>query len=217
MKKAFTMLELILVIVVVAILSVVIAPRFSDSQLREAADQIISHIRYTQHLAMIDDKFAPTDANWYKARYQILFHHDNSGDKHLIYTIYSDKNKNSTSTPTSDEIVVDPATKRKLTGNSTYTTTYMEQLDLTQKYGISEINVCSNSIDATGGGSSSRIYFDNTGRPYYLNATASMDGGVGLGDLLANTCNIVFKSNDGNFTISIEPETGYVHLNSISY
>ncbi|WP_300362599.1 type II secretion system protein [Hydrogenimonas sp.] len=216
MKKAFTMLELILVIVVVAILSVVMIPRFSDSQLREAADQIISHIRYTQHLAMIDDRFKPDDQNWFRSRYQVFFHHDNSGDKHLIYTIYYDKNKNSTSTPTTDEIVTDPATKRKLTGNSTYTSSYMEQLDLTHKYGMEEINICGNTIDTTGG-STSRIYFDNTGRPYYMNATSTMDNSVGLGDLLSNTCDIVFKSSDGNFTVSIEPETGYVHLSSINY
>ncbi|WP_300367295.1 prepilin-type N-terminal cleavage/methylation domain-containing protein, partial [Hydrogenimonas sp.] len=51
-KNAFTMLELIIVIVVVGILSAIMIPRFSDDKLREAADQIMSHIRYTQHLAM---------------------------------------------------------------------------------------------------------------------------------------------------------------------
>ena len=56
-KKAFTMLELVFVIVVSGILAATFIPRFDRDNLQEAADQVISHIRYTQHLAMVDDKF----------------------------------------------------------------------------------------------------------------------------------------------------------------
>ena len=64
MKKAFTMLELVFVIVIVGILSYFVSSSFQRNPLREAADQVVSHIRYTQHLAMIDDKFDPNDARF---------------------------------------------------------------------------------------------------------------------------------------------------------
>ena len=61
MKKAFTMLELVFVLVVIGILAAVMIPNMQSTALREAAIQVVSHIRYTQHLAMIDDKFDTTD------------------------------------------------------------------------------------------------------------------------------------------------------------
>ena len=65
MKKAFTMLELVLVIVIVGILSFALVNGWERNTLREAADQLVNHIRYTQHLAMQEDKFDPaaTTAN----------------------------------------------------------------------------------------------------------------------------------------------------------
>ena len=56
MKKAFTMLELVVVIVVIGIIAVAALPRINDDHIAEAADQVMSHIRYTQHLAMQDSK-----------------------------------------------------------------------------------------------------------------------------------------------------------------
>lgn len=73
MKKAFTLLELVFVIVVIGILAAVIIPNTRTNPVREAAIQLVSHIRYTQHLAMVDDKFDATNNNWYKNRWQIVF------------------------------------------------------------------------------------------------------------------------------------------------
>jgi prepilin-type N-terminal cleavage/methylation domain-containing protein len=57
MKRfAFTMLELIFVIIVIGILAVLAMPSFNKNSLAEAAEQVAGHIRYTQHLAMVDDK-----------------------------------------------------------------------------------------------------------------------------------------------------------------
>lgn len=82
MKKAFTMLELIMVIVVIGILAAVILPRTDSNRAREAATQLISHIRYTQHLAMIDDKFDSTaGSNWYRNLWQIVF---NNGSYSIV-------------------------------------------------------------------------------------------------------------------------------------
>ena len=73
MKKAFTMLELVFVIIVIGILAAVIIPSTRTNPAQEAAIQLISHIRYTQHLAMIDDKYDATNTNWFLNRWQIRF------------------------------------------------------------------------------------------------------------------------------------------------
>jgi len=98
MKKAFTMLELIFVIVVIGILAAVIIPNTKSNPADEAAIKLLSEIRYTQHLALIDEKFNSNNT-WYKNRWQITF----SGNQ---YSIVSDNNNTFAKNPqiTSDEI-----------------------------------------------------------------------------------------------------------------
>ena len=82
MKKAFTMIELVFVIVVIGILAAVIIPNTRTNRLYEAATQLVSHIRYTQHLGMVDDKFDSGNANWHRNRWQIRF----TGNQYSIAT-----------------------------------------------------------------------------------------------------------------------------------
>ena len=89
MKKAFTMLELVFVLVVIGILAAVMIPEMKSNKTREEATQLITHIRYTQHLAMVDDKFdATAGSNWFRNRWQIRF----SGTGNSFYSIVSDDN-----------------------------------------------------------------------------------------------------------------------------
>ena len=82
MKKAFTLVELIFVVVVIGILAFSLWPKKQPIQALAAARQIVAHIRYTQHLALNDDKFAThtdtggTDSiakDWYKRLWRITF------------------------------------------------------------------------------------------------------------------------------------------------
>jgi len=73
MKKAFTMIELIFVLVVIGILAATIIPRMKTNPVQEAAIDLVAQIRYTQHLAMSDDKYDKNNASWYKNRWQIVF------------------------------------------------------------------------------------------------------------------------------------------------
>ena len=76
MKKAFTLLELVFVIVIAGILAFVLIPKSSDTKLLESANQLISHIRYAQQLALNNDQFDPNDENWYKKMWRIEFEHN---------------------------------------------------------------------------------------------------------------------------------------------
>ncbi|WP_434637820.1 type II secretion system GspH family protein [Sulfurimonas sp. NW7] len=94
MKKAFTLLELVFVIVVIGILAAVILPRVKTNPVAEAAVHLLSQIRYTQHLAIIDDKFTQNNT-WYKDRWQIVL----NGNR---FSIVSDNNTRFAKDPQTD-------------------------------------------------------------------------------------------------------------------
>jgi len=220
MHKAFTILELLVVILLISILSVMVAQRLPDDHLRTAADQVISHIRYTQHLAMIDNKYDPEVEDWYKERWQIFF--SKSSDTELgdawAYTIFSDDFTH-TGKPDPSEIAVNPEdhTKR-LTGGYTSGASGIEYsdenatkaLNIGRQYGIADV------VFTNCGSTAKRIAFDSTGRPYHgdlSNATSPYD------KLLTTQCQISLcltscntAQEDEKITIAVEAETGYVHI-----
>ena len=129
-KKAFTLIELIMIIVVVGILAVAVIPRVDRDTLVEATNQVASHVRYTQHLAMLDDKYDPKDPNWYRNRWKITFNNNSysitSGDTNAKNPQAPGKDLNPTGSP---------------------------ELNLERKYGITNIaSTCGNNIifDETG-------------------------------------------------------------------
>ena len=84
MKKAFTLLELVFVIVVIGILAAVIIPRTTSNAVAEKAIELLSQIKNTQHLAMIDDKYSNV-STWMRNKWQITI----NGNQ---YSVVSDNN-----------------------------------------------------------------------------------------------------------------------------
>jgi len=212
LKKAFTLIELVLVIVIIGILSTQISPNFNRDGLQEAANQIVSHIRYTQHLAMMDNKFDPKDPAWYQDRWQIDFR-DPSTDN-VYYTIYQDLNRNgSASTVVSNnEIAKNPLNpKQLLTALSSNMAVNSKEMMLHEKYGITSVTF-SSSCRYYG---SKRISFDYLGRPLYgkPNTLITMYAGNKKVRLIKTQCTITLNDVDNrSIVIAIEPETGYTHI-----
>jgi len=217
LKKAFTLLELVFVIAVVGILAAIIIPNTSTNPLREAAIQLVSHIRYTQHLAMVDDKFDLNNAKWFQGRWQIKFSKTGGSDDKWAYAIFSDAGAYN-GWPNVNETAVNPLDSgKKLTGGySAGSIAYNDadasnKLNLGHSYGVE-------SIDMIGGcnitnDSLKRIAFDHQGRPiagalHYIGMTSAYKDIK----LIQSTCKIVLKNFDGNVTIAVEPETGYAHI-----
>lgn len=191
-------------------------PSFNSNPLQKAAEQVANHIRYTQHLAMVDDKFDPTDALykanpgytatydhlWFREYWRIRFYTNSSN---VYYAVFSDRDREGNiDTSTHIEPAIDPLTGLYLyVGNSTSDPKNNLNMNLTDTYNI--INVSSNcdtgNID---------IYFDNLGRPY----NGSIAGSNPYSAVLQNDCNISLQhQTDGNATITVRPETGYVSVN----
>jgi len=130
-RSAFTMLELVFVIIVIGILAVLAMPNFNRHPLQEAAEQVASHIRYTQHLAMVDDKFDPADGNWWKRKWQFKI----TGTS---YDVFSDSVTINGSVD-AGEAAIDPLTK-----------TPISAINLATDYGITAITASTFAFDNMG-------------------------------------------------------------------
>jgi len=216
MKKAFTMIELVFVIVIVGIISVMIAPNFQGNNLRQAADQLVSHIRYTQHLAMMDNKFDINDDDWFQERWQIAFVTPaDAFAEGWAYTIFGSTDHDAN--PDNGEVAVNPLNPSKLlTGGYTGFQTFDNpastiEMNLGKTYGIENI-LFSNTCQFAG---SQRISFDSIGRPL-RGSPAGFGFSYQANRLIQDSCVITLcqtnPCDDNNVSVQIEPETGYTHI-----
>jgi type II secretory pathway pseudopilin PulG len=208
MKRfAFTMLELVFVIIVIGILAVLAMPNFNRHPLQEAAEQVANHIRYTQHLAMVDDKFDPNDTRWYLENWQFEFKRFTTPLR-IYYEIYSDIDHNGNSdTVSPEETARDPLTHDYLDGSNKNT-------DIVRKFAIKSVTF-SPSCHVNTSSAIGELAFDHLGRPYYY--ITGDPGGKPLATnmyqyLLKGDCNITLTHPDGTAVITIRPETGYVSV-----
>jgi len=239
MKKAFTMIELVFVMVIIAILSSLAIPNFEQDRLRQAAEQVVSHIRYTQHLALLDNKFQSISSNpgdivedkraqyWYKGSWQIRFLRSAGGtDNEWAYTIFSDGPNDSVSASGLDDYNGNPNhTEGEIASNilNPYNAITRDgqvlsggsaQLDWDSVNATSSLCIGHKFgiKDMTFTNCLQRIAFDNLGRP--IRSLSS------LNDLITLTCRIELCTIDNcnnagtseKITIGIEPQTGYAHI-----
>jgi len=189
-KSAFTMLELVFVIVVIGIISAVMIPRIDRDNLAEAANQVVSHIKYTQHLAMTENMYDDNIVNWFQRRWQIQFYACGG------YAVHSDTDMSGG--VAQNESAQDPQTKLSLftTGLCTENATSFDKVVLSSYFDI--VNI------ATAGCGGLNIGFDNLGRPY---ETMNLNG------LLKQDCDITLTAGSGDgVVIRIVPETGYTYI-----
>jgi prepilin-type N-terminal cleavage/methylation domain-containing protein len=208
-KKAFTMIELVFVVVVIGILAALAIPRLDRDLKQEAADNILSAIRYTQHLALLDDKQKFNKDKWQQRFWRIYF---GTCDGKAFYSVGSDDNMESSSNARVDfsESAIDPANGKHMWAyDGNCAGSYgMDKLSpnifIGKKYGIT-------SIQPSGGCSNKYIGFDHLGRPYgsaFPTSTVPDNSGV-----IHTPCTLTFTmSNGDSFQIKIEPETGYAYI-----
>ena len=202
--KAFTIIELVFVIVVLGILAALALPRMERDLRQEAKDNLLSAIQYTQHLALTDNKTDPTDPTWQKELWQIRFStSDATNNKAFFYTISSDTNQ--LGNVDKNETAIDPANGKYMynfSGNTEIHADESPNIFIGKTYGI-------NAINFTGGCSAQHIAFDNLGRPHNGIGGAAND----YRTYMSQDCNIEFGFADGSITplnVTIATETGHV-------
>ncbi len=200
-RVAFTMIELVMVIVVLGILAALAMPRLDRDIRQEAADNILSAIRYTQHLALTDNKHKFNRTDWQKALWQIRFPTSGSGS----YTIGT--NMDYDTNIDADEAAVDPSNGKIMHSTATNAS---PNIDITKKYGINSITF--NGCAGQSASSAMHIAFDNLGRPH----RGVTQGATNIYATYVNNgnCQITFDAPafDSSFIIEIKQETGYAHI-----
>ena len=203
-RFAFTMIELVMVIVLLGILASLALPRLERDLSQEAADDVLSQIRYTQHLALMDDKHLFNKAKWQRRFWQIMF---TTCDGGLVYRLGADDDMNSTSTFSEAEAATDPLNGKPLygTNGNCNTAGTNPNVLLGKKYGIV-------SISNTGGCTGKHIGFDHLGRPH---VSFSASATPNYSSYMNTECVFTFTmSNATTFKIKIAPETGYAFIDT---
>ena len=207
-KSAFTMIELVFVIVVLGILSSIAMGRMERDLSQEASSSILSHIRLAQQLAISDNKHR-SDNNplWQRAYWQIQFRQCLNGD--WSYRVGSDIGLDGGVNSLGKlESAINPIDGKYLftTDCQNLGSDESQSVRLTKKFGIQNINsTCTQSIG-----------FDYLGRPHRGVNYNSAD----FSNIMTNDCTLTFFlssdiNNDGSidnndsFSISVQAETGH--------
>jgi len=185
MKKAFTMLELIFILVVIGILAATIIPSMRTNPVQEAAVDLQSQIRYVQHLAMVDDKYDSTNSTWMANRWQIVF----SGTNNNEYSItHFNINSGVASTQT---YAKNPQTKAD-----------MQDISLKHNLTVSLTGSCAGQTN---------IAFDHLGRPMTGDLSDDTTAYVST-QLISQPCIVTLSDGSENLDINISQETGYASI-----
>lgn len=222
MKKAFTLIEVIFIIVVVGILSTIAISRFNSKDLLRGAEMVARDIEYVKHLAVIDDNRVPND--------MLQTHNNNNnfwaitfigigGDPKMSIFKYTNPSINYGTVQTA---VVDYLDKEKFLTLTVRNGKDDDIIDgsviktsprvyLKKTYGIKLINNDKCLVDNRGGGKSSinTILFNEEGVPYVANS----NGGIFYYfQKLTEICTFKIHAGSDTKCIDIYPETGYVKV-----
>ena len=189
------MIELIFVIVVIGIITAVMLPRIDRDNVYEAAQQLESHLKYAQHLSMIDNAYDDASPTWYRNRWGVYFD--------TVTTRYGIKK--STDGASTWKFAKDPVTGTDISGAVDSST------DLLDKFNITSItSPVGNSCNTK-----KIMYFDSLGRPYTFTNVPSAAPSPQSG-LISTDCEITLNSSGHNATITVKKETGYISITAFN-
>ena len=204
--KAFSLIETIIIISIIAILSYLTLPKTNSNDLELISSKIVLYLKQTRYQALIDNQYDPTNMKWQKKRWSMKFFRCNKKVGGLYYLIYSDKN--TTGQIKKEHTLKDPLTKKYLYSFHTCTQTKdsSKYVLLTKNFDIVDVSLSCNSTDSLG-----QISFGSDGRVYSrLENTIEKTNKYEI----KNPCTLKITHKNGDYKeIIIEPLTGYIYIN----
>ena len=209
-KSAFTMIELVFVIVILGILASVAMGRMERDLKQEASSTILSHIRLAQQLALNDNKHrSDNDSKWQTAYWRFEYEKCDGVDRY-IYRVGSDADLSGGINKV--ESAIDPINGKYIWAdgacNSFDDLSSNESRDvyLYGRFGVEHVAHSTTSGSCT----SQNIGFDFLGRPHTGIASYKDNNSANFQKLMTEDCILTFSMSNGEeFKIKIEAETGH--------
>jgi len=206
-RSGFTMLELVMVIIVMGIIASVAMPQMDRDTKQEGADTILSDIRLTQLMALMDYRQAFNKPKWQRSFWKFSVESCASGTG-LFVGVGSDKNLEGDTDE--KEAAIDSANGKPMFWRNQEECTnggdnsVSSEIFITKKYGIKEIKGeggCKNI---------QHIGFDHLGRPHVSFSTSTKPD---YSTYMDKACTFTFLlQNSDSFQIRILPESGYAFI-----
>ena len=221
-KSAFTMIELVFVIVVLGILASLAMGRMDRDLKQEAASTILSHIRLAQQLALRDNKHrSDNNSKWQKAYWRFEYQPcTKSLNTEWTYRVGSDINFGGKISRT--ESAVNPMDGKYLYTNGDCKNLVSNESPtvlLTKQFGIRNISLTGCAIPSGSTTVARHVAFDYLGRPHrgvggYNTVSKQFTKKVRTDCKLTFTLSIDEDDNgvDDTFSIIIERETGHSYI-----
>lgn len=203
MKKSFTLLELILVILLLSFLTTLFIPKKIDNSLDELKDRIILQMKHLRYKSLINNKYDKEDSLWFKKRWTFKFFRCSKNVGGFYYVMYSDENKKGK--PNLEESIKDPLSNKYIYSSNKCeeTNNTSKYVLITKKFHIQDINISCNSTSSIG-----QISFGNDGKVY--SKLSSEDNNHNDYEI-EEKCTITMKnSKNDEVKIYIENKTGYI-------
>jgi Tfp pilus assembly protein FimT len=197
---AFSLLELIFIIVLISIASLITIPKVKISKLNIATDKIILYLNYTRYIAFIDNKFDIDDNEWQKKRWSLKFQNCSDKNDGMYYVVYSDMS-GGTAAFKKKECLKDPLNFKYLYSGYDCVPSSNESKNilLTKEFGVTKVKLSCNTTSTIG-----QISFGNDGKIY-------SQLGTNIKEITKQCLLKLYDSHNQYSTIAIEPKTGYIH------
>ncbi len=211
MRRAFSLVELVIVIVVIGILASLSIPRLNEDNRAQAINHILTMIRYTQNLALHDSKQLRDNPKWQKGFWSFRIYKCQNENKYY-FIIASDSDRNGTITK--NESAVDPSNGKYLYAynncDQAKKDSEMSPNVFLDRFGINSITFSSCAGDL-GSGNTKHIGFDRFGRVHKNFGSSNTPD---YKSYRRRDCKITFGFEDGKspFTIVVKKETGFAYL-----
>lgn len=204
MKKSFTILELIIVLLLLSLLYTSFIPKTNTNNIYELKNRLILQLKYLRYKALTDSKYDESDSKWHKERWSFkIFNCDKNKDG-VYYTMYSDLNN--TGQVAADEALDDPLSNKNIfTGKQCIpNNSNSKYVLLTDNFNVREIYATCNSTKAI-----VQISFGFDGNVY---SKLSKDENDSFNYKLEEKCiiNIVDKDSNKIF-ITVQNKTGFIY------
>lgn len=207
MKKSFSLLEIVLVILIITLLASIITFKLKENNLTEVTNRLVIYLKQTRYLALIDSKKDINEPLWHKKRWTIKFLRCREDIGGIYYVIYSDTNM--TGHPSLDESLIDPLSNKRVysTNQCEISSNTSKYVLLTKEFGIQNVEISCNDTTSLG-----QISFGDDGNVYTkLSSYEYLENEYKL----ENRCEIVLKDQKNDIsTIVVEPKTGFIYQKS---